>query len=179
MMRSGRDDALALCTAGFALFVVVGALDEGAVLLDKGLALNPNLAWAWHFSALTKAWLGQPETAIEHAARAIRLSPQDPQMFAMQVAAAFGHFVSVRYDQAFSLAEIALREQPNFLFGQCVAAASGALANKLPQAETAMTQVHRLNPALHVANLRDFTPFARQEDFDRWAEGLRRAGLPE
>ena len=53
-------------------------------LLDRGLALNPNLAFAWHFSALTKAWLGQPEIAIEHAARAIRLSPQDPQMFAMQ-----------------------------------------------------------------------------------------------
>jgi TolB-like protein/Flp pilus assembly protein TadD len=175
----GRDDALALCTAGFALVVVVGALDEGAALLDKGLALNPNLAWAWHFSALTNAWLGQPETAIEHAARAIRLSPQDPQMFAMQVAAAFGHFVSVRYDQAFSLAETALREQPNFLFGQCLAAASGALANKLPQAATAMTRVRRLNPALHVSNLRDFIPFARQEDFDHWAEGLRRAGLPE
>ena len=175
----GRDDALALCTAGFALAIVVGTLDEGAALIDRGLALNPNLAWAWHFSALTKAWLGRPEIAIEHADRAIRHSPQHPQMFAMQTAIAFAHFVSARYDVAFSSAETAVREQPSFLTGQCVAAASGALADRLPQAEKAMAQVRRLNPALRISNLRDFLAFGRQEDFDRWAEGLRRAGLPE
>jgi len=175
----GRDDALALCTAGLALVVVVGALDEGAALLDRGLALNPNLAFAWHFSALTKAWLGQPEIAIEHAARAIRLSPQDPQMFAMQTATAFCHFVSGRYDKAFSAAATALREQPNFFFGLCVGAASGAFADRRPEAEKAMARVRQLNPTLRISNLRDFLPFGRQEDFDRWAEGLRRAGLPE
>jgi len=175
----GRDDALALCNAGFALVVVVGALDEGAALIDKGLALNPNLAWAWFFSALAKAWLGQPEIAIAHAARAIRQSPQDTQMFGMQAAAAFGHFVAGRYDEAFASAEVAVREQLNFLTGQCVLAASGALAGKLPAAEKAMANVRRLNPALRVSNLKDFLPFARQEDFDRWAEGLRKAGLPE
>ena len=175
----GRDDALALCNAGFALVVVVGALDEGAALIDKGLALNPNLAWAWFFSALAKAWLGQPEIAIAHAARAIRQSPQDTQMFGMQAAAAFGHFVAGRYDEAFASAEVAVREQLNFLTGQCVLAASGALAGKLPAAEKAMANVRRLNPALRMSNLKDFLPFARQEDFDRWAEGLRKAGLPE
>jgi TolB-like protein len=175
----GRDDALALCNAGIALVVVVGALDEGNALIDKGLALNPNLAWGWQFSALTKAWLGQPEVAIEHATLAIRLSPQDPQLFAMQASTAFAHFVAARYNEAFSSAASAVREQANFFVGQCVAAASGALAGKLPQAAKAMEQVRRLNPALHVSNLRDFIPFARQDDFDRWAEGLRRAGLPE
>ena len=175
----GRDDAVALCTAGFALAIVVGALDEGVALIDNGLALNPNLGWAWHFSALAKAFLGQPEIAIEHAARAIRYSPQDPQIFAMQTAAALGHFVAGRYVEALSSAETAVREQPNFFIGQCVAAACGALAGKLPQAEKAMAQVRRLNPALRISNLRDSLPFGRQEDFDRWAEGLRRAGLPE
>ena len=175
----GRDDAVALCTAGFALAIVLGALDEGAALIDNGLALNPNLGWAWHFSALAKAFLGQPEIAIEHAARAIRYSPQDPQMFGMQTAAALGHFVAGRYVEALSSAETAVREQPNFFMGQCVAAACGALAGKLPQAEKAMAQVRRLNPALRISNLRDSLPFGRQEDFDRWVEGLRKAGLPE
>ena len=97
----------------------------------------------------------------------------------MQTAAALGHFVAGRYGEALSSAESAVREQPNFFIGQCVAAASGALAGKLPQAERAMAQVRRLNPALRISNLRDSLPFGRQEDFDRWAEGLRRAGLPE
>jgi adenylate cyclase len=175
----GRDDALALCTAGFALAIVVGALDEGAGLIDDGLTLNPNLGWAWHFSALAKALLGQPELAIEHAVRAIRYSPQDPQMFAMHATAGFGHFVGGRYREALSSAETAVRQQPNFLTGQCVAAASGALADRLPQAQKAMAQVRQLNPALRISDLRDFLAFGRQEDFDRWEEGLRRAGLPE
>ena len=175
----GRDDAIALCNAGFALVVVVGNLDDGAALIDKGLALNPNLAWAWQFSALTQAWRGEPETAIEHAARAIRLSPQDPQMFAMQTATAFAHFLSGRYDKALSWAETALREQPNFFIGTCVAAASGALAGKIPEAEKAMARLRQLNPNLRISNLKELLPIRRPQDFDRWADGLRRAGLPE
>ena len=54
-------------------------------------------------------------------------------MFGMQTATAFGHFVSGRYVEALSSAETAFREQPNFFIGQCVAAASGALAGKLPR----------------------------------------------
>jgi tetratricopeptide (TPR) repeat protein len=175
----GRDDAAALSNAGAALVIVVGDLDDGAALIEKSLALNPNLGWAWHISAFTKAWLGEPEQAIEHAARAIRLSPQDPQMFAMKTATAFGHFISGRYGEALSWAETSLREQPNFFIGTCVAAASGALAGKLPESEKAMAQLRRLNPALRISNLRDLLPFRRQEDFDRWADGLRKGGLPE
>src|SRR4029450_7645189 len=60
----GRHDAVALAHAGMALVVVAGELDEGAALLDQALALNQNLAWVWHFSALAKAFLGEPEAAI-------------------------------------------------------------------------------------------------------------------
>ena len=37
-----------------------------------------------------------------------------------------------------------------------------------------MARVRQLNPTLRISNLRDFLPFGRQEDFDRWAEGLRK-----
>jgi hypothetical protein len=72
-----------------------------------------------------------------------------------------------------------LKRATSFFVGQCVAAASGALAGKRSEAEKAMANVCRLNPTLRIYNLSDLIPFARQEDFDRWAEGLRRAGLPE
>ena len=62
----GRDDAVALYTAGIALVFVAGDLDDGAALIDRALVLNPNLAWAWLFSGWTKVWLGEPEAAIEH-----------------------------------------------------------------------------------------------------------------
>src|SRR5207237_281762 len=105
--------------------------------------------------------------------------PQDPQLFAMRSAVAWAHFISGRHDDALSWAETAVREQPNFFVGTCVAAASGALAGKLAEAQKAMARLRQLNPALRVSNLKEFLPFRRPEDFDRWTEGLRRAGLPE
>ena len=109
-----------------ALIIVAGELDEGAALLEHALALNQNLAWVWHFSAFAKALLGEPEAAIEHAARAMRLSPQDPQIFGMEIATAWGHFLLGRDEEASRWAEAALRRQPDFLVGACVAAAAAA-----------------------------------------------------
>jgi TolB-like protein/class 3 adenylate cyclase len=175
----GRDDAVALSAAGMALIAVAGDLDEGADLVEQAVVLNPNLAWAAHFSALTKAFLGEPGPAIEHAARAMRLSPQDPQMFAMQSATALAHFIAGRYDAASSWAEAALRQRSNFLMALGIAAASGVLAGKTEQAQKAMARLRELNPALRMSNVKTWMPFRRSEDYSRWAEGLARAGLPE
>jgi TolB-like protein/Tfp pilus assembly protein PilF len=98
----GKEDALALATAGMALAFVVGDLDDGAAFIHQALALNPNLAWAWLFSGFVKAWLGEPETAIEQVTRAMRLSPQDSQFFNMQAAMVQAHFVAGRYIEALS-----------------------------------------------------------------------------
>jgi TolB-like protein len=175
----GRDDAMALCTAGAALIIVVGDIDDGVSLLDRSLMLNPNFSWAWHFSAIGKAFLGEHDTAIERATRGMRLSPQDPQMFGMRIAIAWAHFFGGRDDEALSWAETAVREQSNFFMGLCVAAASAAHAGKREEAEKAMARVRQMNPAMRVSNLRDVLPFKRSQDFERWSDGLRKAGLPE
>ena len=41
-----KDDAVALCTGGFALAFYVGDVPDGAAFIDQALALNPNLAIA-------------------------------------------------------------------------------------------------------------------------------------
>ena len=142
----GRDDAVTLANAGMALVVVAGDLDDGAALLEQALALNQNLAWVWHFSALAKAFLGEPEAAIEQAARAMRLSPQDPQTFAMQMATAWGYFFLGRDDEASCWAEAALRQQPNFFVGACVAAAAAAHAGRTAEAGPALARLRELDP---------------------------------
>ena len=51
-------------------------------LIDRALVLNPNLAAAWYASGTVRAFRGgEPDLAIEHLARAMRLSPLDPLMF--------------------------------------------------------------------------------------------------
>jgi TolB-like protein len=175
----GMDDAVALSAAGNALVIFVGEVEEGTALIDRALVLNPNLAWAWLSSGFARISLGELEVAIEHITRGMRLSPQDPQMFAMEIVVAVAHLFAGRPDQALSWAEKAVGERPNFFFGMCVAAASGALARKLAQAEKNMTLLRQLNPGFRISNLSEMQPFRRPEQLVRLAEGLRLAGLPE
>jgi len=175
----GQDDALALCTAGMTLAYVAGQLEDGDALIDQALALNPNLAWAWLFSGWVKVWLGEPEAAIERERHAMRLSPHDPHLFNMQAAVAAGYFLAGRYAEALSWAKTAKRAQMNAPLQPLVAAASAALSGDAAETEIAMAQIRRLVPDLRLANLKDLVPSRRPEDFARWTDGLRKAGLPE
>jgi adenylate cyclase len=176
-----RDDALSLSTAGFALAYVVGDLDRGASLIDRAVALNPNLAVAWHFSGFARAILGEPDVAINHLANAMRLNPLDPLFYALQVGMALAHFCAGRYDEASSWADRALRQPGGQVYHPAlrVAAASNALAGRLEEAQKAMTRLRAIDPALRVSNLNDYITLRGPGHFAKYAEGLRKAGLPE
>jgi tetratricopeptide (TPR) repeat protein len=96
----GQDDADALSRAGFVLARVVGDLDEGAVLIDRALQLNPNLASGWLHSGITKNLLGEPDIAITHFARATRLNPLGPYVVHAQMGTGMAHFLAGRRNEA-------------------------------------------------------------------------------
>lgn len=175
----GEDDAVALARSGHALGHLVGDLDGGIVLVDRALALNPNLAAAWFLGGWLRAFRGEPDVAIEHFAHAMRLSPLDPEMFRMQAGTAFGHLLAGRFDDASSWAEKAFADLPTFLSAVSIIAASHALAGRLSEAQRAMLHFRELYPELRVSNLKDWMPLRRPEDLARWAAGLRKAGLPD
>ena len=111
----GRDDAVALTRGGHALAHLAGDLDGGIALIDRALVLNPNLASAWFLGGFLRVWNGEPDGAIEHFARAMRLSPLDPEMYRMQAGMAVAHLFAGRFDTASSWAEKAFRDLPSFL----------------------------------------------------------------
>jgi tetratricopeptide (TPR) repeat protein len=175
----GRDDPVALCWGGFALARVVGDLDRGGAFIDQALVLNPNLATAWGFSGRVRVYRGEPDLAIDHLARAMRLSPRDPEIYGFQGSTAFAHFFSGRYQEASSWAETAMRENANYLPVTAIAAASHAQAGHVEKATLAMERVRRIDPTLRISTLKDEFTLRRVEDMARLAEGLRMAGLPE
>ena len=175
----GKDDAVALSSAGFARARVLGNLDAGAALIDQALALNPNLAQALYCSGFVRCWLGELEVALEHLRQVMRLSPIDPLMFMMQSGTALAHFLAGRYDEASSWAEKALLQKANSHLALRLAAASSALAGRMEEAQNAVSRLRQLDPALRVSDLKEIIPLRRQQDFARYAEGLRKAGLPE
>lgn len=175
----GPDDAVALCNAGWVLDHVARDTHAGVVFIDRARALNPNLATAWLASGWARFHLTDFEFAIEHFARAMRLSPLDSLMCSMQTGMAAAHFCAGRCDEAASWAERALRENPNWHPALINAAASNALAGHLGRAQKIVSHLRDLDPALRISNISEFTPFPRPEDRERHEEGLRKAGLPE
>jgi TolB-like protein/Tfp pilus assembly protein PilF len=175
----GKDDAIALSTGGLALAYVTGDLEGGIALIDRALALNPNLTTAWYASGWVRAFLGDTDLAIDHVARAMRLSPLDPLTFLMQAVTAVAHFIAGHYVEAAEWAAKAHREQPSFLGAIRNMAASNALCGHLEQAQRALARASELDPDLRISNLKDRVGPYRPDDFARFAEGMRLAGLRE
>ena len=177
--ESGKDDAVALAYGGLALAYVAGDLEGGAALINRALVLNPNLTAAWYASGWVKDFLGDTDLAIEHLAKAMRLSPLDPLMFMMQSLTGLAHFVAGRYAEGSRWAAKAVREQPYYIGALRNLAANCALSGRLDEAREAITQARRLDPDLRLSNLKDRIGPFRPTDYVRFVEGLRLAGLPE
>ena len=174
----GSEDAAALTAAGLALGYLANDLDAGATFIDRALAINPNMATAWHFSCWIRISLGLPDLALSHESRAMRLSPLDPLLGHMQTAAALAELCAGRFVEASLYAQKATRNLPNFPIGLGVAAASSALAGRLEEAQNAVAHLRQLIPAPTLSDL-IVIPFRRPEDRAMFEEGLHKAGLPE
>ena len=175
----GMEDAVALTRASHALAILTGDLDGAIVLLDRAKMLNPNLAAAWFLGGYVRVWRGELDDAIAHFTQAIRLSPLDTEMYRMQAGMGFAHLFAGRFDEASSWATKALRNLPSFLMVVALTAASHALAGRIDEARQAIKQLRQLNPSLRASNLTDWIPIRQPQHLAIFADGLRRAGLPE
>jgi TolB-like protein/tetratricopeptide (TPR) repeat protein len=170
----GADDAVALCMGGYALAFVAHDLDAGAALIDRALALNPNLAWAWHSSGWLRAFLGEPEVAIKHLERGMRLSPLDPFVFRAYAGLSCAHLLAGRYEEAASWADKALHQRPNLLVAIRESAVSNALAGDLVKAKKAMDRLRQADPTLRISNFTEWLPLREPQHVARYEEGPAR-----
>jgi hypothetical protein len=75
-LEAARDDPGVLADAAFAVASFGEDIDAMIVLVDRALAFNLSYARGWYISGFLRLWAGQTDMAIEHAARALRLSPR-------------------------------------------------------------------------------------------------------
>lgn len=174
----GKSDVIALSRGGYALGFLAGEFDAARVFLDRALLLNPNLASTWVLSGLLRNFLGEPDLAIDYLARAMRLSPLDPNLYHMHAGTGFAHFLAGRLDEACVWAERALRAEPGATPASAVAAAGHALAGRREEAQRAMAHLRQVNPVLRVSSF-SLDRFPSPKHLARWQEGLLKAGLPE
>jgi adenylate cyclase len=177
-IRLGRDDGFSLSLGGHSLAMVVGELNEGAALIERALTLNPNLAISWHLGGWVRLWLNQPDAAINHFARAMRLSPLDVGFHGAETGTAFAHLRARRYEEASLWAEQALRDQPRSADAAQAVALSSALVGDLEKAKEAIRRLLEIAPNRRISTAlisKNLSPKAKA----RFIEILREAGMPD
>ncbi|WP_147023285.1 adenylate/guanylate cyclase domain-containing protein [Microvirga aerophila] len=170
------DDPFVLTVLGAAL-TITQEFTAAAKMLDAATRLDPNSSWAWNRSGFLRNYLGDPETAIHHFERAIRLSPFDPMVFNSEFGIGSAHFIAGRYERAIEFFERGLISNPKAAWIHRHLAPAYVLAGQEEKAKASIRKLLESYPDLTVSAARRAMVF-QGEVLDRICDGLRRAGLP-
>ncbi|MFL4994308.1 MAG: adenylate/guanylate cyclase domain-containing protein, partial [Microvirga sp.] len=107
-----HDDPFILTVLGAAL-TITREYQRAESMLERSLTLDPNSAWAWNRSGWLHNYQHDPEVAIQHFERSLRLSPYDPMAFNCDMGIGCAHFIAKRYDQAAQWQEKGLMAKPS------------------------------------------------------------------
>ncbi len=142
-LKVAGDDPAIIANAAEALAYFGEDIGTMMALVDRALTLNPSFARGWHVSANIRFWGGQPDAAIEHAQRALQLSPRarvGNTFFRIGAA----HFVSRRFDEAVPKLLIAIEEDPSFLNPRRFLAACYAHLGRLDEAREVVARLRTM-----------------------------------
>jgi DNA-binding SARP family transcriptional activator/TolB-like protein len=172
-------DAKALTIAGHVRAFLHHRLREAITLHERALMLNPNLSMAWNLSGIAYAYLGDLEEAERRIRRYKHLSPLDPMAFFFDTAAVVLAFLKGDYQGAVTAGREVSEMNPAFSAAcKPYLAALGHLG-QMQEAEVVRRRLLSIEPTFTVTRFIEASPFARLEDRDRYAAGLRLAGIAE
>jgi tetratricopeptide (TPR) repeat protein len=155
-LRSAGDDALALAATAHVLGYFNEDIHVAIAIIDRSLALNPSLAYGWRWSGFARLYAGNPELAIEHFERSIRLNPRDLR-WAQLTGIGIAHFFRRRFEISARSLLLALHENPTYPLANRFLAACYAHMGRLDEARQVVARLRTITPlvVLPVTNYRD------------------------
>jgi adenylate cyclase len=177
------DDAFFLYAKAMVLF---GKKQTEAAILEGEAAIksDPNYAIAYGRLGGWKGLAGRPEQGFADAETAIRLSPHDPLMWLWELNICYLHLQLAQWDQAIVSCQKAAAANPKLWQAHSGLASAYGWLGREAEAKTELTETLKLVPGMTVKGEMSYAagfsdnPVFRQQ-IARWAEGLRKAGLPE
>ena len=173
------DDAAALATAGFVVAVCGRDYEAALAAFDRSFALSSSSALALGLSSIVRAWKGDDAIAVEHAERAIRLSPFDPLIFLPYVGLAYAHFAAGRFEETIAAASLATQSNPRFTVPQILHAAALGCLDRREDAKAVVQRLLELQPGLTVTTAILSARYVDPKNIVALGNALRRAGLSE
>ena len=170
------DDALTLTLSSGAL-VLLHHLDEADRRLERALALDPWLAYAWIRRGWMSAYLGDSDGATRELRTALHLMPFEPLRHITFIGMGCAHFVAERYDRAARWIQSGVETYPESYWAQRIAVAAVALTGARATARRMGHHLMRNDPNLTVTEARQAWPFT-PAFMSQLGDGLEIAGLP-
>jgi len=162
-----------------------GRLIESKIEFETAITLDRNNARAYFNLGQTLIFLGQPQVAIPHIEKAIRLNPYDPNVASFCWCLGMCHLLLGDADQAIELLLKARTSNPSLFYVYLWLAGAFGLKGDLREAKNALAQALTLKPEINsFTRLREYQPWITNPPFWALREksvniGLRRAGFPE
>lgn len=172
-------DARGLTIAGHVRAFLQSRVEDGMALHERALSINPNLPLAWILGGLAFSFAGRHAEGLARIEEAHRLSPFDPHPFFYEASALVPHLFLSHFERVVELARRAIVLNPTF--SATYKAYLTALGHLGPSAErdAVLARLLELEPGFNVRDALARSPQRREQDRALYAEGLRRAGLPE
>ena len=152
---------------------LAGALEA----IERAVALGPNYAEAYATRGYMLSYASRPAEAIESLKTSMRLDPQHPRIWLHFLAHA--HFVGGDYQEAALLLKRRIRLQPETDISRVLLASCQGHLGLDADARNAWVEVLRINPDYSVERKGRVLPYENPADWDRFVEGLRKAGVQE
>jgi tetratricopeptide (TPR) repeat protein len=148
-------------------------------LHERALSLNPNLAMAWNLSGVAYAYLGDWEEAERRVTRYKKLSPLDPHAFFFDTAFIIVALLKRDYESAVVAGRAVTEMNPAFSAACKPYLAALGHAGRLQEASVVLRRLLVIESDFTVERFLATTPIERPGNREHFAEGLRRAGVPE
>jgi adenylate cyclase len=179
VVAAGRDDAVALGFASYAIAYLLRDLAFAEEQVARALTLNSNLASAWVFSGYIRLWSGDPLRTVSDVDRASRLDPLNDSP-SWKSATAHAYYFHDRHEECLRIAESMRQRNPTAHTPLRLGAVSAAFAGRMEVAQAFASDLQRIDPAFRISRLATYLgPYRSAAFLEKYQEGLRRAGLPE
>ncbi len=172
-------DARGLTIAGHVRAFLNRRPREALELHGRALSLNPNLAMAWGFSAITYTYLGELDEAARRFARYKRLSPMDPNAFFFDSGMVMLELCKRDYGAAVMIGRRGSELNPFFTAGLKHYVAALGHAGLREEAASVRNRLLAIEPGYTVAEAIRRSRYEQPSETEHYAEGLRLAGVPE
>jgi adenylate cyclase len=171
-----NEDPLVLAVLGHAS-TILADLDLGSLLIEKCLAIDPNLLLAWQRRGWLSVYRGVGG-ALADFDRALALNPRGPERFNTFLGISQAQFLDGNYQEAAKWAAQGLQERPHETWAQRIAAVALVRCGQVTAGRRAVALLRRQYPDITVSSIVNALPTMPAEFLARQAEALESAGLP-